>query len=276
MRTVQSAPASPLLRPFVRAFAQRTATGVFEAQPMPAFLETVIHFDFGDRPIVGSDAGRLESNSPLAVVGPHTRAGISLSFEGSVDSFAIFLQPAALWSLFGVPTSEVNATNFAAADVIGRRVEDLWYLMADTPDFGERVRAAETFLLAYAAVKREHTVSTAAAAELARQGGRIAVHDLSSRMNFSVRQLERAFLRDMGIPPMRFARVARFQAALDARVAKPDRSWLRIAIDSGYHDQMHLVHDFQTFSGSSPTFTLERLGDSRPSALAASHGSDLQ
>jgi methylphosphotriester-DNA--protein-cysteine methyltransferase len=86
-----------------------------------------------------------------------------------------------------------------------------------------------------------------------------------------MRQLERSFLREMGIPPIRFARVARFQAALDARVGRPDRSWLDIAIDSGYHDQMHLIHEFQSLCGMSPTFTLERLGDSRPSALMSSH-----
>lgn len=39
MRTVQSALAPPALRLFVRAFAQRTATGLIESQPMPAYLE---------------------------------------------------------------------------------------------------------------------------------------------------------------------------------------------------------------------------------------------
>jgi transcriptional regulator GlxA family with amidase domain len=102
------------------------------------------------------------------------------------------------------------------------------------------------------------------------------VSDLASRMHVSVRELERSFLREMGIASKRFARVARFQAALDARVGRPDRSWLDIAIDSGYHDQMHLVHEFQSLCGLSPTLIVERLGDSRPSALAASHDRDRQ
>jgi AraC-like DNA-binding protein len=276
MRTVQSAPAASALRPFVRAFAQRTVAGVVEAQPMPAFLETVINFDFGDLPTVRSATGGVESGRALALVGPHTHAGTGLRFEGRIDSFAIFLQPAALWSLFQVPTSVVMETHFDAEDVLGAPVAELWHVLAETPDFAGRVRAAEMFILRSANFEREETVTTAAASLLARRGGRITIHDLASGMNVSMRQLERSFLREIGIPPKRFARVARFQAALDARVRRPDRSWLDIAIASGYHDQMHLVHEFQSLCGLSPALIVERLGDSRPAALVASHGADRQ
>ena len=78
----------------------------------------------------------------------------------------------------------------------------------------------------------------------------------------------------MGITPKRFARVARFQNALDARVRMPGRSWLDIAVNAGYHDQMHLIHDFEALSGFTPTLMLTKLGDSRPSALAASSAAE--
>lgn len=276
MRTVQSAPASLALRHVVRAFAQRTMTGVVEAQPMPAYLETIIHFDFGDLPAVQSGGGGFESGRPLALVGPHTHAGTGLRFDGSIDSFAIFLQPAALWSLFGVPTSVVMETHFDAKDVLGAPVAELWYVLAETPNFSDRILAAEAFLLRSANLSSVETVTTAAASLLARQGGRIAIHDLASGMHVSIRELERSFIREMGITPKRFARVARFQAALDARVGSPGRSWIDIATSAGYHDQMHLVHEFQSLCGLSPTLTLEILGDSRPSALAASHDRDHQ
>lgn len=272
MHTVQSAPASPALRPFVRAFAQRAVSGLVEAQPMPAFLETVIHFDFADFLTVQSAGGVFESSRPLALVGPHTHVGTGLRFEGHIDSFAIFLQPTALWSLFRVPTSVVMEAHYDAEDVLGAPVADLWHVLAETPSFAGRIRAAEKFLLRSASLEFQDTVTTAAASLLAHQGGQIAIVDLAYRMHLSVRALERSFLQEMGITPKRFARIARFQAALDGRVGRPERSWIEIAIDSGYHDQMHLIHEFQSLCGLSPTLILERLGDSRPSALAASHG----
>jgi AraC-like DNA-binding protein len=242
---------------------------------MPAFLETVIHFDFDDVLTVGSAGGGFEQGRPLGLVGPHTLAGTSLRFAGNIDSFAIFLQPTALWSLFRVPTSVVMETHYDAEDVLGAAIAELWHVLAEMPNFADRVRAAELFLLRSANFEPGATVTTAAASLLVFQGGRIAIDDLASQMNVSVRQLERSFLREIGISPKRFARVARFQAALDARVGRPDRSWLDISIESGYHDQMHLVHEFQSLCGLSPTLTVELLGDSRPSALATSHGAAL-
>jgi len=240
---------------------------------MPAYLETVINFDFEDLTIVQSAGGRFTPGRALAVVGPHTHPGTNLRFEGKIDSFAIFLQPAALWSLFRVPISIVSETHFDAAEVLGVPCVDLWHTLAETPDFLARTRFAENFLRGYASLGHSETATTAAAAVMARQGGRITVHDLASMVHFSERQLERSFLQEMGISPKRFARVARFQNALDARVDTPGRPWTDIAISSGYHDQMHLVHDFQSLGGFSPTRTVEQLGDSRPSALAASHDS---
>lgn len=271
MRTVQSASASPELRPYVRAFAQRTAVGVFEAQPLPAYLETVVHFDFGDLTTVKSLDRGAEPGRPLAVVGPSTFAGTTLGFKGEVDSFAIFLQPAGLWSLFRVPISVVTETHYDAEDVLGAPAVGLWHALAETSDFARRVRLAEAFLHKYANLQPRETVGTAAATILARCGGRITVDGLASKLHLSPRQLERTFLRDMGISPKRFARVARFQAALDARVRSPNQSWLDIATASGYHDQMHLNHEFQSFGGLSPTLTVQRLGDSRPSSQANSN-----
>ncbi|WP_166786424.1 helix-turn-helix domain-containing protein [Cryobacterium sp. TMT2-15-1] len=239
---------------------------------MPAYLETIVHFDFADLPIVQSAGGGVGLGRPLALVGPHTHAGTNVRFEGSIDSFAIFLQPGALWSLFRVPTSVVNETHFDAEDVLGAPVAELWRVLAETPEFGKRIRTAESFIRKHANLEYEATVTTVAASLMARRGGRIAIHDLASRMYLSARQLERSFLREVGISPKRFARVARFQTALDARVSRPDQSWIDIAINSGFHDQMHMVHEFHSLGGFSPTLTVERLGDSRPSALAASHG----
>ena len=271
MRTVQSALPSMALRPFVSAFAQRTVSGVLEAQPMPAFLETVIHFEFGDVLTMQSAKGGLERARPLAVVGPHTLSGTGLRFEGRIDSFAIFLQPAALWSLFRIPTSAVADSHYDAEDVLGAPVAQLWNVLAETPDLAGRIRAAEAFLIRSMTIQPEGTGITAAASFLARRGGKVSIWDLASQMHISVRELERSFQREMGTTAKRFARVARFQSALDTKVGNPDRSWLDIAIDSGYHDQMHMVHEFHSLCGLLPTFTLEQLGDSRPSALVASH-----
>ena len=122
MRTVQSAAASESLRPFVRAFAQRSAMGVREDQAMPAYLETVVQFDFGNLPIVRAHGGGWETGHARSVVGPHTFPGTEVRLVGTVDTFAIFLQPMALPLLFGVPIGAVMENHFDADSVLGRPV----------------------------------------------------------------------------------------------------------------------------------------------------------
>jgi AraC-like DNA-binding protein len=37
--------------------------------------------------------------------------------------------------------------------------------------------------------------------------------------------------------------------------------WTQIALDCGYYDQAHLIHDFQSFSGFTPSAYAARAGE---------------
>ena len=110
---------------------------------------------------------------------------------------------------------------------------------------------------------------TAAADYIFRQHGAVRIADVANRGSTGLRQFEREFRQEVGAPPKLFARIARFQAALDAKVAAPQRTWLDIAHSFGYYDQMHMIHDFETLGSDSPTRLIAQLGDSRPPALAS-------
>jgi hypothetical protein len=59
--------------------------------------------------------------------------------------------------------------------------------------------------------------------------------------------------------PKLFARIARFEAALDGKSRFAARSWTDVAHQFGYYDQMHMVHDFGELTGGTPTETLTHL-----------------
>jgi hypothetical protein len=59
--------------------------------------------------------------------------------------------------------------------------------------------------------------------------------------------------------PKLFARIARFEAALDGKARFAARSWTDVAHTFGYYDHMHMVHDFGEFTGETPTETLNQL-----------------
>ncbi len=53
--------------------------------------------------------------------------------------------------------------------------------------------------------------------------------------------------------PKLFARIVRFQAALDRKARSKSRTWTEVAQEFGYFDQMHMIHDFDQFAAEKPT-----------------------
>ncbi len=110
-----------------------------------------------------------------------------------------------------------------------------------------------------------------AAAHLFQQRGTLRIQQLAIKSGLSTRQFERRFAESTGIAPKLFGRITRFQMALDGKLSAPDRTWLSIAHEFGYHDQMHMIRDFHGLGGASPANMLSELGDTRPPALAAAN-----
>jgi AraC-like DNA-binding protein len=89
------------------------------------------------------------------------------------------------------------------------------------------------------------------------------IQQLAHGSYMSIRNYERRFVEDMGISPKLFARLGRFQMALDIKRASGS-SWLDVAHELGYFDQMHLVKDFRAFGGDAPSRLVQMCGDFQP------------
>jgi len=265
-RVLHSQRSSPVLRPFVRAYAQRRIPVDLPIQLVPPRLEQTLQFDFGTAVEVWID-GQSPFPSPRAVViGAHSHAGLRLQLRRGVESFAVFFRPSGFSQLFGVPLLHL-ANSYAEADaVVGPPLRRVCEEMGCTDSFAERVQILERFLTRYVN-HAASTVITRAANELLLRQGRPQIAPFAAMCGLDIRQFERRFSREIGISPKHFARIARFQTALDWKLARPATTWRHIAHELGYHDQMHLVHDFSKLGGHAPGEMLAGLGDSRPPAL---------
>jgi AraC-like DNA-binding protein len=66
-----------------------------------------------------------------------------------------------------------------------------------------------------------------------------------------------------------YSRIARFEAALDRKARSATKSWTDVAHELGYYDQMHMVHDFQGFTGETPGKALHFVESLFPGQIAA-------
>jgi len=90
---------------------------------------------------------------------------------------------------------------------------------------------------------------------------------LTARLGTTPRRFIRHFESAVGITPKRFARVRRFGRVLESVERGRPVRWSAVAAWCGYFDQAHLIHDFQEFSGMSPTEYRPRAQGDRNHAL---------
>jgi AraC-like DNA-binding protein len=94
-------------------------------------------------------------------------------------------------------------------------------------------------------------VHTVARLETWGPGG--SIRALASDLGMSQRQLLRIFTDRVGLGPKGIHRVLRFQRLIRMLEAGGRPSWSRLAVGCGYFDQAHLIRDFRTFTGITPT-----------------------
>lgn len=86
----------------------------------------------------------------------------------------------------------------------------------------------------------------------------ISVTELSSIACLSKKQFERLFSSFVGINPKEYARIVRFQKALEQMQHHFDEiNQAQIAYASGYADQSHFIREFKKFSGYTPMSLLK-------------------
>jgi AraC-like DNA-binding protein len=84
---------------------------------------------------------------------------------------------------------------------------------------------------------------------------------LSERCSLSSRRLSRVFELEVGMTPKRYARLLRFRRVLSQAHGRTALDWAELALECGYHDQPHLIHDFKAFSGFTPSEYLSHAGE---------------
>jgi AraC-like DNA-binding protein len=271
MAILQSVRPSQALRPYVRIYAQRQFDfrDLAVVEPVPAQLEQVLNFEIGTMP--GIRHRQFAVSSAIWIGGSQTSFPGRMYLYPGVESFAIFFHPTGWSRLFGIPPREITNRIGNAEFVHGSIIRYLWNQLGEAQSFEERVRVVEEFLLIRASGANIFDKIEIASSLLFRTYGSARISELARESGLSLRQFERLFLNTFGMSPKVFARVARFQAAVDAKVECPKRTWLDIAHSFGYYDQMHMVHDFESLACDTPTQLISEMGDVRPGTLGSAY-----
>ena len=76
---------------------------------------------------------------------------------------------------------------------------------------------------------------------------------VTDAIGMSPKRFIERFKIQVGLTPKRFCRIRRFQRAVTRAGRGQTVDWSLVALQSGYFDQAHFIHDFRAFAGLTPT-----------------------
>ena len=209
-------------------------------------------------PVRAGDEGEALRAQPRAlVVGQRSRA-LLVSPGSAFRTVAVRLRPSALGRVLHDEAHRLTDGWGSLEDLFGHEGRTLLARVEDAATDTERCDLLARFLRRRLERARPDLPADGAVEAVRRARGRITVRALRAATGASERTLERAFLREVGLPARTLAAVLRVQAALLLRDAEP--SWARLAAELDYVDQPHLTREFRRVSGLPPGALLDALG----------------
>jgi len=171
----------------------------------------------------------------------------------------IQFQPGGAFPFFKVPASEIENRDVS--------LETLWRNTGD--ELRERLLAAESTAEIFSLIEQYllrqlvrplelHPAVAFALGSFCRSPHQITVATVLDKLGLSHRRFIQIFHNQVGLTPKTFCRVRRFQRVLSSVHRRREIEWAQVALDCGYYDQAHFNHDFQSFSGFTPSTYLAR------------------
>ena len=261
MLTTQSATPEAVLQPFVQWYLQRETVSKAGEVVEPVFPRagTMLIFQFAESyEIKEYETEQLRRSWAATVIGPIASRRTRLILHDHVQSLDVLFRPLGLYRLFGVPISPIAGGGAEGHAVYGTQISTLYERLGNAANFAERVPILDSFFVDR--LQRSDPLSPTALAMRLVANGQCGVHEAAGKIGISERQLERRCLECAGLSPKILARTSRFQRAIEKHRAGYG-SWMKIAHEVGYYDQMHLIRDFHNLAGGPPTSVIKEIAD---------------
>lgn len=257
MRYLEIKPSEPLER-YVECFwTLENDAGAGPAQPDRILPDGCVELilNFGARFREHQENGLQEPQPMNLLVGQMTRP-ILIAPTGSVQLLGIRFHPGGTFPFFRIPMQEFTNQVVELGAVAGQFECDLIARAEAAPASQIRIGAIEELLVDRVRHFKHDSWLIDLSARIVHLGGQVSVDELAAKAGVGSRQLERRFLREVGIGPKLLCRILRFQQIFRA-VNRNDAGWAAVAADCGYYDQAHLIRDFQQFAGQTPSTLFE-------------------
>ena len=199
------------------------------------------------------DVSKMKTLSGCSVSGPHTRCFAIDTDEQTCVIGASFRAGGAV-PFLKLPSDELHNQHLNLEDLWGRLAGELRERTLAAKSPAAKLRIVELALLERAAGLFDgQPVVEYAVENFLAQPATAKIAQVADKTGFSARHFIELFKQHVGMTPKLFCRVRRFQKVLRRITSGKPVNWTGVALDGGYFDQAHFIHDFRAFSGINPS-----------------------
>jgi AraC-like DNA-binding protein len=249
----QKYPSSPTLIPFIECYFnwEGDASEAEEVQSPPNGY-TAIVFNLAD-PYWGFQAHTEACPVPMCFASGQFTSNYHLLMKGKIGIVGIVFKATALNNFFHWNMVEMVNQRVALEQLLGKEAINLYNAVHSETTSGHKITVLDNFLMKHIKVAKSRLSLIDDAAEIIdNNNGMVTIESVANQVRISRRYLEKRFLEKVGISPKLYARVRRF-SVLSNKVAQGKViDWQDMVLESGYHDQSHLVKEFKEFNQMNP------------------------
>jgi AraC-like DNA-binding protein len=220
-------------------------------------MEFVINL--GERPFRiydGNNLVKFERFDDLLICGVQREATLTNSSNRAIG---VHFKPGGALPFLRMSVAELRDKHVSLEAIWGASARRLHSQLLEAKGIDRMFMILQSHLIANAVRPLSHHPAVALALKaFTNMGQARTVSELAQLTGYSRRRFIELFNEEVGLTPKIFARIRRFQAALELVREASRVNWCEIALAAGYYDQAHLIHDFQTFSGLTPTAYVEK------------------
>lgn len=180
--------------------------------------------------------------------------------------FLIHFNPGMALPFYRIPLYEIKDLVVEADLVFGPDILRLRNLLLHAPTVRDMFYVASQFMLDWgkAGLNPDPAFQCIqyAVQQMTLQAEQISLNELVGRIGYSSKHFIHLFKKQVGVTPKEYLKIMRFQKVvleLEQQTNLPH--WTHLALDCGYYDQAHFIHDFKQFSGFTPEEYLNRKKD---------------
>lgn len=189
----------------------------------------------------------------LILTGVHSKP-VFLDSTTRISTIGIVLKEGAIPALLKLPATEFQNQVIALENLSLTGLSELKEKLHTTSSKPiAKLQLIENYL--YQLISPSHHPSPAmnfAVDQIRQTNGQINISEILEQTGYSRRWFIKKFRDTVGITPKLFARVYRFQHAVDLIRSEDSPNFPNIALECGYYDQSHFNHDFKDLSGIPP------------------------